>query len=65
MIWPSDGAFESLVTLASRIASELAQPAWPSTRLSQTGRLGDTAIENRGCRETHRQAKDSGPSFVR
>ena len=30
----------SLSTLASRIASELAQPAWPSTRLSHTGRPG-------------------------
>ena len=31
------------MTLARRIASELAQPAWPSTRLSQTGRCGATA----------------------
>ena len=37
------GADESFVTLARRIASELAQPAWPSTRLSQTGRSGATA----------------------
>ena len=31
------------MTLARRIASELAQPAWPSTRSSQTGRCGATA----------------------
>ena len=33
----------SFVTFARRIASELAQPAWPSTRWSQTGRFGATA----------------------
>ena len=33
----------SLSTFASRMASELAQPAWPSTRLSQTGRPGAAA----------------------
>ena len=43
MICPLAGADVSLVTLARRIASELAHPAWPSTRLSQTGRSGATA----------------------
>ena len=40
MIWPLGGAFVFLSTLASRSARELAQPACPSTRLSQTGRPG-------------------------
>ncbi len=42
-LWPSPGGVESRVRPARRIASELAQPAWPSTRRSQTGRLGATA----------------------
>ena len=37
---------------ARRKASELAQPAWPSTRLSQTGRSGRDGIEHgRGGKE--------------
>ena len=51
MIWPSDGAWESLSTLARRMASELAQPAWPSTRLSQTGRCGADRVEHGRGRE--------------
>ena len=42
-IWPWEAACVSAVTLARRIASEFAQPACPSTRISQTGRSGATA----------------------
>ena len=37
------GPASSRSTFARRMASEFAQPAWPSTRVSQTGRSGATA----------------------
>ena len=50
-IRPPAGAWLAAVIPASRIAALFAQPAWPSTRTSQTGRSADRGVEIGGGRE--------------
>ena len=63
-IWPPAGAAVVSSMRARRKASELAHPAWPSTRLSQMGRSGATASSTDAVGR-NLPARGSGPSALR